>query len=338
MQSLEAGLNSTELLPPPGDEEALAIAGALEPLCGGPVYPRSLAARDGVLYFLCRRAGERRLGLLSREPRAVGLGFTGSQERVAWGGQSLVLQLCLPEHGNAAALRRALPFTAPGLLGLAKSAGCGDRLGLATPGHIRALRGMGLRPILAQQSIREMVRTQRTPEQVLDDATWGVFQEGWRAGYGADADHLKTAADVDLCVAAGFTFFTIDPGDHVDNAAETDSPATLAAKVEALPWSRLESSPRALRQSYVGRSFDLGPGLELTLDDEAWARAAAKYGRAIAHTVALYRHLAERMAGRPFELEMSVDETATPTRAAEHLFVASELQRLGVRWVSLAPR
>jgi hypothetical protein len=35
---------------------------------------------------------------------------------------------------------------------------------------------------------------------------------------------------------------------------------------------------------------------------------------------------------------MSVDETATPTSVAEHVFVASELQRLGVEWVSLAPR
>ena len=35
---------------------------------------------------------------------------------------------------------------------------------------------------------------------------------------------------------------------------------------------------------------------------------------------------------------MSVDETDTPTSHAEHLFIARELRRLGVRWVSLAPR
>jgi len=39
-----------------------------------------------------------------------------------------------------------------------------------------------------------------------------------------------------------------------------------------------------------------------------------------------------------FELEVSVDETETPTSPLEHLFIASELRRLGVRWVSLAPR
>ncbi len=35
---------------------------------------------------------------------------------------------------------------------------------------------------------------------------------------------------------------------------------------------------------------------------------------------------------------MSVDETDTPTTHEEHLFIARELRRLGVRWVSLAPR
>jgi hypothetical protein len=35
---------------------------------------------------------------------------------------------------------------------------------------------------------------------------------------------------------------------------------------------------------------------------------------------------------------MSVDETDTPTSLEEHFFIASELRRLGVQWVSLAPR
>jgi hypothetical protein len=52
----------------------------------------------------------------------------------------------------------------------------------------------------------------------------------------------------------------------------------------------------------------------------------------------MYRYLVQRVGDRAFELEVSVDETETPTSPLEHLFIASELQRLGVRWVSLAPR
>ena len=338
MERLLALLDSPVLSLPLVDQDALVVGAALEKLALAAVYPGSIVAQNGTVYFLARRNGDRWLGLLTREGQGPPTGFTGAVQQLSWEGQPLSLQLCPPDHGNALALRRALPFTAPRTLGLTTSAGCGDRLGLATPGHVRAVRGSGLAPIFAQQSIREMVRTQRTPEQVLDDATWGVFQEGWRSGYGADADHLKTTADIDLCLKAGFTFYTIDPGDHVDNAAETDDAATLAAKLEALPWKVLESSPVGLRHTYVGRPLDLGPGLSLIIDEEAFLRAAAKYGRAIAHTVTLYRHLVKRSAGRPFELEMSVDETATPTKVAEHWFIASELQRLGVRWVSLAPR
>jgi tagaturonate epimerase len=52
----------------------------------------------------------------------------------------------------------------------------------------------------------------------------------------------------------------------------------------------------------------------------------------------MYRHLVDVMKTRPFELEMSVDETETVTSLAEHVYIAQELKRLGVRWVSLAPR
>jgi hypothetical protein len=246
------------------------------------------------------------------------------------------------DHHNARALRGLLPHLQPVPLGAAASAGCGDRLGLATPGHVRAFqrvhsqpRARDVLPLFAQQSIRELDRTGRTPDDVLADATWGAFAAGWRGPLGADADHLKTPADIDLCAAAGFTFFTFDPGGLVDDAASADPPAEVARKVTALPWRALESSPADLRRRLSGRPVDLG-GRALTLDDEPLLRAAAKYGRAVAHAAALYRHLAAK--GVPFEVELSVDETETPTTLAEHVYVASELRRLDVEWVSLAPR
>jgi len=209
-------------------------------------------------------------------------------------------------------------------------------LGLATPGHARALARVGgdMAPIFAQQSVREMTRTRRSPQEVLDDATWGAFEAGWRGAVGADADHQKTTGDLDGCAEAGFTLFTVDPGEHVDDAAHEASPGDLEARVDALPWEALETT-RADLERYVGKTLDLGDG-ELTLEREGVLRAAAKYGRAVAHVAKMYRHLAAK--GLPFELEVSVDETETPTSHAEHAVVALELARLGVRWVSLAPR
>lgn len=243
---------------------------------------------------------------------------------------------------NAAALRVALPNLTPRPLGLGTSVGFGDRLGVATPGHVRALTRTlrahpeaRIEPIFAQQSIREMARTRREPLEVLDDATWGAFEAGWEGPVGADADHLKTTADIDRCAARGFTFYTLDPGDHVDDAAATTTPEQIGAKLAALPWDGLETTQAELMAAYGGRRIE-ADGVELAFDAEGVARAAAKYGAALAHIARMYRHLIG--TGVPFELEVSVDETGTPTTLLEHGFMALELRRLGVEWVSLAPR
>ena len=304
------------------------------------VYPDSIAGCDQAIYFLARSPYDKHLGLAyaaDEPPRAVEA-FDGVVETHEFRGIQVAIKLGPRSHQNAAALRHQIPFLRPECIGLATSFGFGDRLGMATPGHIHAARGSGLRPVLAQQSVREMSRTGRSPEDVLDDATWGAFQEGYRDGFGADADHLKTTDDVDACAAAGFTLFTIDPGAHVDDHADAATAEVLVQAFRDLPWHALESSPADCRTAYLARPFAVADALTLEFDETSLMRAAAKYGAAIAHTAALYRHLAAAKADEPFELEMSVDETATPTSPLEHLFVASELRRLGVEWVSLAPR
>ncbi len=139
------------------------------------------------------------------------------------------------------------------------SFGFGDRIGLATPGHVAAMHmyGKTLAPIFAQQSIREMTRTARTPRQVMSDATWGAFRAGWQGPVGADADHLKTAADVDQMAEAGFTFFTIDPSDHVDQQADDYSNTEVEEKFQAMLRDNVPGS-RDVLGLYADKSFDLG--------------------------------------------------------------------------------
>ena len=257
------------------------------------------------------------------------------------------INFCPLNAHNAAALRAKFSWLAPAPLGLKTSAGTGDRLGKATPGHILAVRGSGVAPIFAQQSVRENSRTKRTPQQVIDDAMWGVMQMGWREAWGADADHLKTTEDADSFVAAGYSFFTVDPGEHVDNAAQTDSLDTLKQKVNALDWNLLNDSVADLRQRYIGKTFNLNVvrqdailpnnDLKLTFDEMTLLRAAAKYGRSVAHAVTMYRHIAKLKNGT-FDFEVSVDETELPTSIEEHFYIANELKRLGVKATSLAPR
>jgi hypothetical protein len=307
----------------------------LNPLLGMEVYPRSIVAAGHALVCLGKNDGAKMIGIVSKDPDSIRIGGRTTTATVAERRVSLTTGPTSSE--NATALRRYIPWLAARPLGLAKSAGCGDRLGLATPGHVRAIRKTRLAPIFAQQSVRENERTGRTPRQVMEDAVWGVFQEGWRDGFGADADHLKTPADIDPFVSSGYTFFTVDPGEHVDNAAAGASSIELNQKLQALPWKLLESSAADLKRSLTHRPIDLADG-RLKLTEEDVVRAAAKYGNVVAHTLEMYRRLVEALNGQPFEFEISVDETETITTIAEHVYIASELKRLGIAWVSLAPR
>jgi hypothetical protein len=319
---------------PAGQAEAVALD--LSGACSLAVYPKSITAGKESIFFLGRRGDEKLLGIVRRSP-VPPQGFSGTTSSITCDGTPLFLTLCPQTPAVAAALRVSFPFLAPRPLGLRRSVGCGDRLGLATPGHVRAVRRSGMAPIFAQQSMRENARTGRNPQQVVDDALWGVFQEGWRDGYGADADHLKSAADIDLCAAAGYTFYTFDPGEHVVNQADGAPISALQHMSGTLPWSSLDTSADDLRARLVDRPIDLG-SFDLTISWVDLLRAAVKYGRAVSHTASLYRHLSGVMGSRPHELEMSIDETESVTTLAEHVYIAHELKRLGVHWISLAPR
>lgn len=290
------------------------------------IYPDSVVAQSNIEYALVRSDREKFLRV-----RGDAADFTGMAFRQD---DADFFPLTAP---NAAGLRRRLEWLAPQPLGLKTSFGFGDRLGLATPGHIQAVRSSPIAPVFAQQSVRENVRTGRTPRQVLDDAMWGAFQCGWREPWGADADHLKTPNDIAPFVAAGYTFFTLDPGEYVDNAAPTDSFATLEQKTAALPWDVLQDSFDDLHARYVKVAFAFSEFV-ITFTDEVLFGAAAKYGRALAHAVRMYREIARQKGDGEFDFEVSVDETELPTTISEHFYLANELARLNVRVTGLAPR
>ncbi|HYO25191.1 MAG TPA: tagaturonate epimerase family protein [Lacipirellulaceae bacterium] len=224
---------------------------------------------------------------------------------------------------------------APTVLGMEPSFGFGDRLGLATPGHIAALREAGgsIRGIFAQQSIREMTRTKRTAPAVMQAAVDALTAAKFTQPWGADADHLKTPEDIRYTADAGFVFFTLDPSDDVDQQADGYDAATLADKFAAIrdfaPWVG----------EYQGRTVSLA-GASITFDGATVQRAAVKYAKAIRRTISLAKSVAEesQRVGRPYEIELSVDETAEPTTPAEHYIIADQLRRAGVKIISLAPR
>lgn len=241
---------------------------------------------------------------------------------------------------EAKKLRESAANAYPQPLGSAMSFGFGDRLGLATPGHIAALRACrpkGLMPVFAQQSIRELVRTGRTAQEVIDAATVAVHQAGWTEPWGADADHLKTEADIQLTYDAGFTMFTLDPSDAIDGRGAEMNGKELVRAFDALYASKADR--KTYLDRYAGGEVEFDTGETLFISEEETRRVAVIYLRAIAHIVNLVRYLESIWKKEPrFDLEISIDETETPTTPEAHWIIASELDRAGVYFNSLAPR
>ncbi len=229
---------------------------------------------------------------------------------------------------NAVVLRRVFPFTAPkNVLSEKRTVGTGDRLGIATPGHVRPFERYDAFPVLAQQSVRELTLTGRTFQQVLDCASYGVFKAGFTRGFGADGDHLKTPEEVEMALECGYTMITLDCSEHIGNDVGDMSDEEVCAAYKADP---------ELEEIYLDQVFHVGD-MDIVFDGMSFKRMSLIYNEAIGFAERICKTLVEG-SENPVDLEISIDETETPTTPEQHFYVASELIRRGVRFASLAPR
>ena len=298
------------------------------------IFPSSVCSVDGDVLALIKLPEGSALAVAG-ENRA---GFRGRKRA----GRRLTI--CPLSSGNASKLRSLLPFTAPIPLGdRGATLGLGDRLGITSPGHIRLVRRVrekglegvrdSLAPVLAQQSVRELNLTSRNYREVLDAATWAVFQEGYRAGWGADGDHLKSASWVKKALAIGYTMITADVSDYIENPyAEAAESEVMAAYRRRIP----EKDRRTYEERYRDLSLAIDTGERIRFSAEELARIVLIYGKAASYAAKLYR--AGASTGKKFDFELSIDETQTPTLPQAHVFMATEMRERGVPLTSLAPR
>jgi hypothetical protein len=299
------------------------------------VYPMSINKVEDSVYFIGREGNYKYLYVVSKNSDLLNQ-FEGGNVNLFYPG--LYFKKCFLTTSNRKVIQSIFGFTNPSVIGLKNSFGFGDRLGLANAGHIRSLNGSKFFPVLAQQSIRELVRTNRKPEVVMDAAVWAVFQEGYKNGFGSDADHLKTTENIDRMLEAGFTMFTFDPSEYVNNNADIYNEEELFKIASGLPWNALNDSFPNAEKRYVGKNFSITNNFSINVTVNDFLRAYTKYGKAIAHIKRLYDHLASKCSTNKFEIEVSVDETDSVTSPFEHFFFVNELNRLNVKFISLAPR
>lgn len=291
------------------------------------LYPRSVGTAGGVIHCLGSLEGEKHLVSASRD--AVNIGCMG--ERISIGGMNVQVSPLTWETYQA--VKQHLPWMVPASLRNERTTfGCGDRLGRATPGHIRGCRPYEIHPVLAQQSVRELNFTGRTYRDVVKDAAFLVLQEGYRGGYGADGDHIKYLKDIRLAVEAEMPMITLDLTEVMNPAAEQWSEEQVNRE-----FSRLPGECRELTESrYAGKTFNAG-SFSVAVSEAEAKRCALIYWRALEYTEEVDRYLRSQR-GDAYDLEVSIDETSVPTEAAHHVFIASELQRRKVTVNSLAPR
>ncbi len=314
-----------------GKGEAVLKDKVLKSSGGVTVYADSVHAVGNAAVLMCRDAEKKFLLTVAAGKKDLPGGFEG--ETVALAGGAVALKGELSE-ANAAALRKYFPWTAPkSLRNVRTTVGCGDRLGLATTGHVRAAAKVQVSPVLAQQSIRELTMTKRTFRKVVDDACFLVFASDYRDGYGADGDHLKTIADIDMALAAGMPMITLDLSDVMNAAAGDWDAAAVNEAFAGLP-AELQ---KLISADYAGKEYILGEDVSVKLDELTARRCAVMYTAALDFASQVHGHL-KAARGEEFDLEISIDETSSPTLPSHHLFIARELHRRGVEFSSLAPR
>jgi len=248
------------------------------------------------------------------------------------------LKLYPANSKNLSELKKILPHLSPSVLRTATSFGFGDRLGTATPGHIRAInKHKGILPVFAQQSIRELTKTKRNYHDVIDSAGWSVFQEGYTGKWGADADHLKDAKNLLHAIEAGCTMFTIDTSDSLNEKVLTGSGDLSGGKNQRINSENAGTikNMKSLIERYSGKKFKPGRH-DLKFDEDTVLKLFLVYGKALDFVSETYEFIKQNIP--IFDFEVSFDETKTVTSAQAHFFIANEMHRRNIDFTGLALR
>lgn len=277
--------------------------------CGFELYPKSLRKlHEGLSVFVAAKPGQKMIG------------FSGAVGNLPFKSAVTVdpeTALYKPDWDQYLFLKD-YPGMAPSACRKKSSFGTGDRLGLVTAAHLQADSNYDIFPVIAQQSPRELIKTNRTFKSVLLDAFVAVLETGWARGYGADADHIK---DIEYLVEgadAGYSMYTLDVSDFLKDPDQT-------------PVSSLSQDSRNIIAELSNKS-----AAGYSLSENELTRSALIYQSSMDQIVEFDQELNNRLSS--YDLEVSIDEGARDTTPEDHAFSAQYLHQRGVDFNSLAPK
>jgi hypothetical protein len=313
-------------------KEILAADGNYDNLSNQEIYTLSIQVERRNVYFILHQKNDDGIiqkHLVVYENRLTAGDFEAldSLEDV----DSTLLVGELNEHNNDALAKRFQWMRPTSRRNYKYTFGLGDRLGNASNAHLRLLKGRGIMPVLAQQSIRELVLMHRTNTDVFQSASWAVFEEGFTYGWGADGDHVKTPYEVDYAVKIGCSMITLDCTEEINNDIVTLDDAELDKRFNQLDPDQV----KYFNDTYLNKTFDLGDGRSVKFTKHDVEESVLTFYDAILFAAGIYKKF---VVPYNLDFEISMDETPYQTTNPNHYFFANELHRRGITPTTMAPR
>ena len=315
-----------------GVKEILVSNGNYEGLSNKEIYTPSIQVERRNVYFILHQKNsdgiaEKSLVVYENRLTAGDFEATESMEDV----DSTLLVGALNEHNNDALAKRFQWMRPTSRRNYKYTFGLGDRLGNASNAHLRLLKGRGIMPVLAQQSIRELVLMHRTNTDVFQSASWAVFEEGFTYGWGADGDHVKTPYEVDYAVKIGCSMITLDCTEEINNDIVTLDDTELDKRFNQLDPDQI----KYFNDTYLNQTFDLGDGRSVKFTKHDVEESVLTFYDAILFAAGIYKKF---VVPYNLDFEISMDETPYQTTNPNHYFFANELHRRGITPTTMAPR
>lgn len=294
------------------------------------LYPKSLRYQGKLAYFLVKDINDKYLGVIGKIEDIEKTGFTDIVGRnIVLKDKIHVIRLYKKSCENLKKLTTIFPSLKPLPLGNSASFGFGDRLGIATPAHIRVINEKkGILPVFSQQSVRELNKTNRTFQDTIDSSMWGIFQEGYKSKWGADADHIKNREYFLRAAEQGMTMFTIDISDVLEEDA-------LNMKTDLIKTKSEHDSKylAKVRKRYTGKIHKTSDYI-LEFDENTIIKIAVTYEKVLDFIEEIFILLKEKTSN--FDYEISLDESNILTLPEAHYFIVNEMQYRGIIFSSLA--
>ena len=209
------------------------------------------------------------------------------------------------------------------------SIGFSDWLGEADAVVAELFGKRQLKPVLVDFTTEDSEALQRYFVQAVDTATWGVLEEGYKEGYGANAAGLKTEEEIVKALLYGYSMIGFDCSDKIDLGIEKLSDEAVDKRFEQFN----ETFRAAVHASYLNAEFKVGTS-KITFTENQLHRIVLEYGEAIMHIQFIYNsYLKNTPWDIDFELDLSKPgKVLTPQ---EHYLIGNELQRNGIKLSSI---